>query len=126
MKSIKNHFVEKKARKEVLTKFDDVKIDALIKIEGTDFDRKRKYDSFTVSLWRKDYESGMSFGEIAKKYNASFHAVRYNLDENWRKYYNEHRDGRHTGVDVCTFENRVNYKKYLVRSKKIKVANIVL
>ena len=121
---LKNYFKEKKARKEVLG-FDDEKIDSIIKIEGTDFDRKRKYSSMTVASMKSDYENGMSISAIATKYGAGYTTVKYNVVPNFKEQFNAKRSGKHTGVDVCTFLNRVEYKRYLVKSKKIKVAGII-
>ena len=122
---IRNYFREKKARKIVLTTYDDETIDEKIKIQGTEFDRKRKYDKKIISKLKKEFQSGMSVNEIANKYDMNYTTVKYNVDPEFKKKYNETRNGKHTGVDKYTFEDRVNYKKALVKGKKIKVAGII-
>ena len=75
---------------------------------------------------KKDYESlGMSISEISKKYNIPYNTVAYNVDEDYKKRFNERRDGKHTGTDTITFEDRVQYKRSLVRGKRIKVAGVI-
>ena len=124
MSFIKDYFKETKARKIVLN-YDDNMLDEKVKIQGTIFDRKRKYDDKTINSLKRDFNNGMSVSEIASKYNMNYTTVRYNVDPTFKKNYNEKRDGKHTGVDVYDFSDRVNYKRYLVSKKKIKVAGII-
>ena len=42
----------------------------------------------------------------------------------FRKYCIQHMTGKHSGVDTCTFENRVSYKRDLIKRRKIKLKNI--
>ena len=122
---IKNYFKEKNARKIILTTYDDETIDEKIKIQGTPFDRKRKYSPRVIEMITKEYNEGKSIKEIALKYSMNYTTVKYNVDPEFKRQYNEKRNGKHTGVDNCTFEDRVNYKKMLIKKKQIKVAGIV-
>jgi hypothetical protein len=123
---MKEYFEEKQARKEILVGCDDFEIDELIKIQSTEFDRKRKYDDAHIALIRKEYkDNGLSVSEIARKYSMNYTTVRYNVDDHFKATHNAKRDGKHTGVDVCDFMNRVEYKKQLIKSKKIKVAHLI-
>lgn len=125
-KKIRAYFEEKQARKEILKGCDNFEIDELIKIQSTEFDRKRKYDDIHITLIRKEYkENGLSISEIARKYSMNYTTVKYNVDDYFKTIYNAKRDGKHTGVDVCDFMNRVEYKRQLIKSKKIKVAHLI-
>ena len=121
---IKNYFVETKARKQVL-KFDDNTLDLRVKIQGTEYDRKRKYNFKIISEMKLDYAFGMSISEISKKYRIPYNTVAYNVDEEFKMRFNAKRNGKHTGVDTITDEDRIQYKRSLVKNKKIKVAGII-
>lgn len=124
--ALKKKVEEKKARKVVLSMWENEKIDSIIKIQSTEFDRKRKYDDTQIAIIRKEFlENGMSVSDIAHKYNMNYTTVRYNVDDNFKASYNKKRDGKHSGVDVCDFLNRVAYKKSLIKNKKIKVLELV-
>ena len=122
---IKNYFMERKARKQVL-KYDDKTLDAKVKIQGTEFDRKRKYDFKTVEDMRYLYiVKGKSISEISKIFEIPYTTVAYNVDEDFKVNFNAKRSGKHTGKDNITKENRAQYKRYLVKKKKIKVAGVI-
>lgn len=121
---IKEYFKEKKARKVVLS-MDDETIDSTIKIQGTPYDRKRKYDPLLLSMIQVEFDAGRKIVDIAKKFNMNPTTVRYNVDPEWKKMYNAKRNGKHTGVTHLDFDNRVEYKRQLVKEKKIKVAGVI-
>lgn len=128
MKSIKNYFKEKKARNVVLSTFDDDEINSLIKIQSTEFDRKRKIDDFTRCLMREDYNNGASISKLSNKYGVSSHAVRYNVDDNFREEYNRKRSKKykdnHSGRTIFPAD-LAEYKRTLIKNKKIQVAGII-
>lgn len=99
----------------------DVEVDKIVKIQGTPFDRKRKLSEATLKKMNHLYKKGKSFADIASKFGCSLTTVKYNLDPEFKAYHNSHRDGKHTGIDVMTFSNRVKYKRDLVRRGKIKI-----
>lgn len=123
---IKNYFREKKARKVVLTTYDDEMIDEKIKIQGTTYDRKRKLTDKQVKKLIKDISDGMSIEEAALKYRVSEWVVRYNSNPDFKKHQLDLRKGKSKAHDnYMDFEDRVNYKRLLIKEKKIKVADII-
>ena len=121
---LKQYFHENKARKEVL-KMDDLTIDNKVKIQGTNFDRKRKYTKEFFNQLKSEANNGATIKELATKYSMNEGTIRYNIDDAFRKTYNSRRKKGTHAVGVMDFDNRVAYKKNLVRTKKIKVSGIV-
>lgn len=108
-------------RRKAVMKMSDVDLDKAVRIQGTKFDRKRRVSDEVRDDMRRMYFSGMSIAEICVKTGLCHSTVRYNVDDAWRALFNSKRSGAHTGVDHITFENRVEYKRNLVRTKAIRV-----
>lgn len=117
-------FKEMNARKQVL-QMNDLILDKNIKIQGTKFDRKRKYDEKTIKQMKQLYISGVKPSEIAKKFNSSSFMVKYICDYTFKTLHNLKRDGKHTGVNHITSTDRASYKRNLVKNKEIKVAGVI-
>lgn len=124
-KAIKNYFEERRARKEVLTTFDDMEIDSMVKIQGTNFDRKRKYKIEFFADMKSEFERGFDINDIAKRYNMNPITVRYNVDSQFRALYNARRAKGTHPIGSMDFENRVAYKRELIKTKQIKCAGLV-
>lgn len=102
---------------ELLTLTDN-KLDDVVKIQGTKYDRKRKLSDATIKKiinLAKKYD----YKEIARKLDLNPVTVRYNADPVWRALYNETRSGKHTGKDRITKTNRIAYKRSLVAAGKV-------
>lgn len=110
-------------RKKVL-QLNDTALDTKIKIQGTQFDRKRKLTDKDWKKVRRLLKKHHTYKEIAAIFNVSPKTIRYGVDETYRRRCIEWSSGKHTGVDKCTFEDRVNYKRYLVKKRKIKVRTV--
>lgn len=115
---------ERKNRKIVL-KMDDETLDQKVKIQGTEFDRKRKCTQKEILAMQNDIDHGMSYKDVALKYNVSEWIVRYNTDSAFRIHQIQIRSGKHTGVTTMDFEDRVAYKRDLIKRKKLSVMGIV-
>lgn len=102
---------------ELLTMNDNL-LDKKVKIQGTEYDRKRKISKATVSKMKKMAKK-KSISEIAKELGISYIGVRYNIDPEFKARHNATRDGKHTGKDHITKYNRVAYKRQLVAAGKI-------
>lgn len=100
----------------------DGELDKAVKIQGTDYDRKRKVTSKVLAKMRKLEAKGKDYAEIAKELGFSNKTVRYNLDEAYREYYKATYAGPHTGKNRITKNNRIAYKRDLVALGKITVA----
>lgn len=118
---------ERKARKTILL-MDNDRINELVKIRGTEFDRNRKLMDSTLKMMRKEYANGASMNSLATKYGVSDFAVRYNVDDKFRAEHNKKRSKKyadnHSGRTIFP-DDRAEYKKDLIRAKKIKVAGLV-
>lgn len=111
-------------RKQVL-QLDDMTLDQKVKIQGTQFDRKRKLTDKDWKKVNKMLKKGLDYKQIAEMFGVTPHCIRYGVDEEYRLHSIAIRSGKHTGVDTCTFENRVEYKRYLIQKRKIKAKTIV-
>lgn len=103
---------------QVLTLTDD-KLDEVVKIQGTQWDRKRKVTPDLAKQMSKMIKKGKKVSEIAEKFNLSDCAVRYNTDPIWRANFIASKSGKHTGKDHITVKNRVAYKRSLVAQGKL-------
>ena len=102
-----------------ILKMTDEAVDKKVKIQGTEFDRKRKISKATLRKMLSLKSKNKTVAEIARQLGLCYHTVRYNIDPEFRKIYNATRDGRHTGKNHITVKNRVAYKRELVAAGKI-------
>ena len=100
--------------KKRLLNMKDYQLDAAVKIQGTDFDKKRVVTKKMLQRMKKMETKGKTYSEIAEKFNVTPRTVRYNLDSAWREYYNATRSGAHTGVDTVDKADRIARKRRLV------------
>lgn len=113
--------LKKTKRKIEVLELDDKALDKRIKIQGTEFDRKRTISSKTVKQMLKLSKKGKSIQEIAKELGIGATSIRYNIDPVFKAEFNAKRSGLHTGKTKMDTLNRVAYKRQLVSSGKIKV-----
>lgn len=97
----------------------DKDLDKAVKIQGTMYDRKRKYGKAALAKMTKLQKKNKTFKEIAKALGCAERTVQYNLDAEFRKEYNANRSGAHTGKDRVTKANRIAYKRQLVAAGKV-------
>lgn len=107
-----------KRKIELLTMTDDA-LDATVKIQGTEFDRKRKVAPAILKKMASMYKKKSSISEIANKLGLNYLTVRYNVDPVFKAEFNAKRDGKHTGKDNITIKDRVAYKRSLVAAGKV-------
>ena len=93
----------------------DREVDRIIKIQGTDYDRKRKVTSDILNEIITMKNNGNNIHQIAKKLRLTDHAVRYNLDPEYRRKH-LNKVGKHTGKTNMNSNNRIDYKKELILS----------
>ena len=111
-------------REEVL-KLDDSKIDKLIKLQGTEFDRRRKLSNKDILNIRKLFGRGTSISAIAEKYKVAYTTVMYHLSDMNKYSMNALRTKY--GYNAQTADKkqeRIDYKRKLVESKKYKTNKI--
>lgn len=111
-------------RRDIL-KLDDLTLDQKVKIQGTQFDRKRKLKDKDWKKIKRLLSRGFTYEQVASKFNCSIQTLRYNLEEDYREMKLLSMSGKHTGIDVHTFEDRVLYKRTLIKKRKIKAKTIM-
>lgn len=119
MSIISNIIKSEKNRKILLKATDDV-IDEVVKIQGTKYDRKRRYTDKDKKKWESLYKKGKTFYQIAKMWGADPRTIRYAIDVVYRVTYNARRSGLHTGITTMDKPNRASYKRTLIAKRKIK------
>ena len=105
-------------KKEIMKLADDV-IDSKVHIQGTDYDRKRVVTSKVLKKITRLQDKGKTNTYISSKLGISSWAVRYNTDPEFKKDYLAKASGKHTGIDYCTYDNRVTYKRRLLAKNKV-------
>ena len=116
---------EKKARKIVLS-YEDDQIDSIVKIQGTQYDRKRKLTEKQVLEIKNQLNKGISVEALAKKYNVSEWIIRYNTDDAFRAHQLKIREKKSkTHINTMDFDDRVKYKRALIKAKKIQVRGLI-
>ena len=116
---------EKRARKTILT-YDNETLDSIVKIQGTQYDRKRKLTERQVAEIIDELNKGIPVEALAQKYSVSEWVIKYNTDPNFRAHQlklREKKSKAHT--NVMDFEDRVAYKRNLISSKKIEVRGLI-
>lgn len=93
-------------------------IDRLIKIEGTNFDRRRKLSVQDVDRIRELHNNGVSISRLADIYNVSYLTIKYHVDDDFKERENQRRNYyKQTPVDQkVMFKNRIAYKRSLLNS----------
>lgn len=93
------------------------KIDQMVKIAGTDYDRRRKLTNNQLSCIKKDYNNGVSICELAVKYGVAANTIHYHVDEEYKKFHNQRRKySTRTITSKSTIASRIAFKKRLLSS----------
>lgn len=114
-------------RKEVL-KLTPIELDKKVKIQGTQYDRKRKLTNRQIKKIKRALAKGVSEKKLAKKYKVDPRTIRYNSNLEYKFYiqtYQALNFGDHTGEDKYTIYDRSLYKRHLVSRRKINVRGII-
>ena len=115
-------------KRRAILKLDDITLDQKVKIQGTQFDRKRKLTDKDINKMRKLIGKGYTLDNLSLIYNVDVRTIKYNLDPDYKAHiqsYQAENYGKHTGIDTYNFENRVAYKRLLIKKRKIKARIIV-
>ena len=93
------------------------KIDQMVKIAGTDYDRRRKLTNSQISCIKKDYAKGISICELATKYRVAPNTIHYHVDEEFKEFHNQRRKySTRTFTSKSTIASRIAFKKKLLSS----------
>ena len=115
-------------KKDILA-LSDKELDKVVKIAGTQYDRKRKINDKQIASAKRLVKKGKSFEYIIKKLklNVTENTIRYHLDEAYRRYRIDHANyGR--SVAACKrgdyneiLKDRAAYKRKLVARGRVTV-----
>lgn len=100
-------------RSDVL-KMSDSAVNKAVKIQGTKFDRKRKYSDKVISTAKWLNACGMPVAKIAAKLNVSYATAKFWVDDEYRMA-KCHKGGSHDNGYISNSE-RAEYKRKLVAS----------
>ena len=116
-------------KKKDILELSDKELDKVVKIAGTQYDRKRKISDKQIESAKRLVKKGKSFEYIIKKLklNVTENTIRYHLDEAYRRYRIDHANyGR--PVAACKrgdyneiLKDRATYKRKLVARGRVAV-----
>lgn len=100
------------------TKLTDYEVDKKVRLVHTQYDRKRKLSDRNVETIKRNLMKGKkTIAQLAKKYKVTEHTIRYNIDPEYRQNAIDIRSGKHYGEGHITVENRIAYKRKLLRNR---------
>lgn len=94
-------------------------LDKIVKLEGTDYDRRRKLKNKDIIDIRKDHNRGATISSLAKKYNVSYNTIHYHVDEDYKQFHNQR---RLNSVRSCC--NNSEYRNSRIKYKKSILARV--
>ena len=97
-----------------ILKMSDSAVNKAVKIQGTKFDRKRKYSDKVISTAQWLCACGVPVAKIAAKLNLNYSTVKRWVDDEFR-YKCDHVGGTHD-VGYISNAERAEYKRKLVAS----------
>lgn len=108
-----------------MKKFDfnvDSSIDKYVRIQGTNYDRKRKVTKSMKRRMEQMYGAGKSYTFIANHFGVDPKTVRYNLDESFKKAINAERNNyaRNWVADENVLAERADYKRTLIKDRNFR------
>lgn len=112
-------------RKINILDLDNITINKLVRIQGTEFDRSRKLSDADVKLIRKLFnKKKMSISELAEQFNVSRCAIRYHIDNNFNEkmknnyyIYGDYHKYRNMKKEA---KERGQYKRDLIQNNQLK------
>lgn len=115
-----------------ILKLDDYSIDKIIKIKGTQFDRRIKLDKNKVKLINKLYKSGYSIAELSRLFDVCYATIKYHVDSNEKErvsmsYYYYGYGSKYSSKELKEKAlERGRYKRSLLQSGDIKVNTVLV
>lgn len=116
----------KKMNREELIAMADSKVDEIVKIAGTKYDRRRKVTNDMIHRMNQMKEAGKKVGVIAEHFGVSTYIVKYHTDPEFkaneimrRGYYGQYTD------PFWAEHERAIYKRNLLADKSIRLDKLV-
>lgn len=94
----------------------DFMIDKIVKLEGTDYDRRRKLTNKDIAAIKRAHRQGYSILSLAKKYGVSYGTIKYHLDSNFKQKIIEERSKNRYGYYDAAKQraSRIAYKRAII------------
>lgn len=116
-------------KKKDILELSDRELDKVVKIAGTQYDRKRKINDKQIASAKRLVKKGKSFEYIIKKLklNVTENTIRYHLDEAYRRYRIDHANydrpvaAWKRGDYNEILKDRAEYKRKLVARGRVTV-----
>lgn len=91
-------------------------LDRIVKLEGTDYDRRRKLKNCQIATIRRARSNGASIAALASAYKVSYNTIKYHVDAGFKKELNDSRSlYKFAPYDyVAQQESRLAYKKAIL------------
>lgn len=106
--------------------FTDTEIDKIVKIQNTQYDRRRKLSDIDLLVITERINKGENIKSIANDYNVDYRTIKYYVDPTYRKirikqsYTNN--PTKYTSEQKLNMKiNRINYKKSLIDNNLMNV-----
>lgn len=104
--------------KREIMKLSDTALDKAVRIQGTNYDRKRKVTKQIQYRMNQMLNAGKSVNEVAEHFSVTPHTVRYNTDEAYNTWYKENRTNTKHYGKLASVSERSAYKRSLLQTKK--------
>lgn len=100
----------------------DFELDRAVRIQGTNYDRRRKVTKSMKRRMTQMHDAGKSYSVIAEYFGVTPCAVRYNLDEDYKKEINAKRKfyAHNTVPDGTELAERAAYKRGLLKNRNFR------
>lgn len=97
----------------------DYIIDRIVRLEGTDYDRRRKLSTQDVVKIRKAYVAGYSITKLASMFGVSYLTIKYHIDEDFKTDIKKRRACYAPSAYDATAQrrDRIAYKKSILKSE---------
>lgn len=101
-------------------------VDSIVKISGTNFDRRRKLTDRQIKRIRTLYfKRNMTYQRIADKFDVDVRTIRYHVDPEYRRRRIDNAKMYQTPMDakeyIARTEERGEYKRHLILRKKLSI-----
>ena len=97
----------------------DFQVDRIVKLVGTDYDRRRKLSCSDVTRIKRLYKSGHSISDLMEEYNVSYATIRCHVDPEYKSYHNMRRNDYAPSAQdyVAQRVSRVAHKRSILEGK---------
>lgn len=109
----------------------DSRIDSMVKIQGTNYDRRRKVTKSMRHRMQQMRDAGKSYFKIGERFGVTAKTVRYNLDEAFRQYDIDTRKQRakkkpaKPRLTPEELADRASYKRSLMQNKNFRRVAVI-